>query len=185
MKDVEALTAEIETLKATNTELATKVEELTKALDDAVAKAEEEVAKGEEMIDFGGEMIAKSAIPAPVLKRLEEVAKAEELAELRKRADETIPNFKGTADERGRLMKAVGEDEEILAILRAADALFAGLTTELGKAADEESLEGADEKLKKMAAEYAKANSTTFEKGYAAVVKTKEGKALLTETYKN
>jgi hypothetical protein len=168
---------EITTLKASKEALETQVAELTKKLED-----KDSVEKADEMIDFGGEKVAKSLIPAPVLKRLEEVAKAEELADLRKRADEVIPNFKGTADERGKLLKAVGEDDALLEILRACDALFKGMTEEVGKADADGSLATPVEKLNKLAADHAKEKNTTFEKGYAAVVATPEGRALLKET---
>ena len=65
---------------------------LTKALESThdVKKAEDGavtvVAKSkEEMIEFEGEMIAKSAVPAPILKALEKQAK--EVADLRKAAE--------------------------------------------------------------------------------------------------
>jgi len=158
---------EIETLKA-------QVEELTKA---AV------VEKKEELIDFGGEMIAKSAIPAPVLKRLEEVEKAAKVEELRKRARTDLPNFKGTEDERGALLKAVDaldEKDAVMEALRAADALFASLFGEIGKKASEEDLLEPEAKLDLLAKNYQAANpGKTFEQSYTEVVsKTAEGKAL-------
>ena len=107
------LLEEIETYKA-------KVSELEVA---AIAK----VAPTEESIEVEGQMIAKSAIPAPILKKLEEMQKAVETEALRKRAEEVLPNFKGTADERGKLLKSVGEDEGLLTLLKAADAAFAAL----------------------------------------------------------
>jgi GTPase SAR1 family protein len=102
------LLEEIETYKA-------KVAELE-------AVSLEKAKPQEEMIEVEGEMIAKSAIPTPILKKLEEMQKAVEAEALRKRADEVLPNFKGTADERGKLLKSIGTDEALLAILRAADA---------------------------------------------------------------
>lgn len=163
---------EVETLKA-------KVIELEKAL-----AAKEEVAKADEMIDFGGEMVAKSAIPAPVLKKLEEVQKAQELMELRKRAEEVLPNFKGTADQRGKLLKSIGNDAELMELLKSADAVFAGLYKEVGKTDAEGDLQTAQEKLTTLVKARQEDKKEDFYKAYAAVTKTAEGKALLLETYK-
>lgn len=174
--EAEALAAEVETLKG-------EVEELKKALD-----AKEELEKKEEMIDFDGELIAKSAIPAPVLKKLEEVEKAREAEELRKRARDELPNFKGTEEQRGQLLKAaenLPDAEAILEALKAADALFAAAFKEVGKADVEGSLESAKDKLEKKAKDYAVEKGVSYEQGYAAVLKTAEGKALYKETLKN
>lgn len=160
------------------TELTTQVDTLTKSLAEKVV-----LEKAEDTIDVGGEKIAKSLIPAPILKRLEEVAKAEELTVLAKRADEVIPNVRGTAEQRGKLVKSIGEDKELLAILRAVDAMFAKSFTEIGEKGDATLVEAKD-KLDKMAKDYATENKMTFEKAYTAVIKTDEGKALLKETRK-
>jgi hypothetical protein len=152
------------------------------------AKAEE-VEKKEELIDFGGEMVAKSAIPAPVLKKLEEIEKAQELADLRKRAEDSLPNFKGTVDQKAQLIKAVDgiSDTEmaaaIMEALKAADNMFASAFEELGKSdAETESMAPA-EKLNILAKNYQTENKVTFEKAYAEVVNTAEGKDLLKQTY--
>lgn len=166
------LLEEIETYKA-------KVAELEAAV---VTKA----APAEEMLEVEGEMIAKSAIPAPILKKLEEMQKAVEVEALRKRAEEVLPNFKGTADERGKLLKSVGTDEGLLALLKAADAAFAGVYQEVGKTDAENDLKTAAEKLKDLTKAYqTEKNEKSFEKAYAAIVKTAQGRALVLETYKN
>lgn len=166
------LLEEIETYKA-------KVAELEAAV---VTKA----APAEEMMEVEGEMIAKSAIPAPILKKLEEMQKAVEVEALRKRAEEVLPNFKGTADERGKLLKSVGTDEGMLALLKAADAAFAGVYQEVGKTDAENDLKTAAEKLKDLTKAYqTEKNEKSFEKAYAAIVKTAQGRALVLETYKN
>ena len=166
------LLEEIETYKA-------KVAELEAAV---VAKA----APAEEMLEVEGEMIAKSAIPAPILKKLEEMQKAVEVEVLRKRAEEVLPNFKGTADERGKLLKSVGTDESLLTLLKAADAAFAGVYQEVGKTDAENDLKTAAEKLKDLTKAYqTEKNEKSFEKAYAAIVKTAQGRALVLETYKN
>jgi hypothetical protein len=165
------LLEEIETYKA-------KVEELEAAV---VEKAK----PVEDMIEVEGEMIAKSAVPAPILKKLEEMQKAAEVEALRKRADEVLPNFKGTADERGKLLKSIGTDEALLAILRAADAAFAGIYQEVGKTDAENDLKTPNEKLNDMVKAYQEdKKEKDFYKAYAAVIKTAQGKSLLLETYK-
>ena len=164
------LLEEIETYKAKVVELeASKVEKAA-----------------EEMIEVAGEMVAKSAIPAPVLKQLEEMQKAVEAENLRKRAEEVLPNFKGTADERGKLLKSVGDDEALLSILRAADAAFAAMFEEVGKTDAENDLKSPSEKLNDIVKAYQEdKKEKDFYKAYAAVTKTAEGKKLLLETYKN
>ena len=176
MQGVEAdmLMSELDQLKATNAALMDQINQLTKA----------DVEKADEMIDFGGEMVAKSAIPAPVLKKLEEVNKAYEAESLRKRANEVLPNFKGTADQRGKLLKSVGDDSEILEMLRAADALFASAFAEIGKTDAENDLKTADVKLDEMVKARQVEKGEDFYKSYAAVIKTAEGKSLLLQTYK-
>lgn len=165
------LLEEVETYKA-------KIAELEAA---AVEKAK----PSEEMIEVEGEMIAKSAIPAPILKKLEEMQKAVEAEALRKRADEVLPNFKGTADERGKLLKSIGMDEALLTILRAADAAFAGIYQEVGKTDAENDLKSPTEKLNDMVKAYQEdKKEKDFYKAYAAVIKTAQGKSLLLETYK-
>ena len=165
------LLEEIETYKA-------KVIELEAAV---VEKAK----PAEEMIEVEGVKIAKSAVPAPVLKKLEEMQKAVEVEALRKRADEVLPNFKGTADERGKLLKSIGDDEILLAILRAADAAFAGIYQEVGKTDAENDLKAPADKLNDMVKAYQEEKKEKdFYKAYAAVIKTAQGKSLLLETYK-
>lgn len=165
------LLEEIETLKG-------KVAELETA---AVEKAK----PAEEMIEVEGEMIAKSAVPAPILKKLEDVQKALEVEALRKRANEVLPNFKGTADERGKLLKSIGEDQDLLTLLLAADAAFAGIFQEVGKTDAENDLKTPTEKLNDMVKAYQEdKKEKDFHKAYAAVIKTAPGRALVLETYK-
>jgi hypothetical protein len=166
------LLEEVETYKA-------KISELEAA---AVVK----VAPVEEVVEVEGQMIAKSAIPAPILKKLEEMQKAVETEALRKRAEEVLPNFKGTADERGKLLKSVGEDEGLLTLLKAADAAFAGVYQEVGKTDAANDLKTATEKLNDLVKGYQEdKQEKDFHKAYAAVIKTAQGRALVLETYKN
>jgi uncharacterized small protein (DUF1192 family) len=159
--------------------LTSEVERLTKALEE-----KSEVEKAEEMIDFGGEKVAKSAIPAPVLKKLEEVQKAQEESELRKRADELLPNFAGTSVVKGKLLKQIGDDAELLALLKSADAAFAGLTVEIGKTDADSDFQDPQDKLNALVKARQEDKKEDFYKAYAAVTKTAEGKALLLQTYK-
>ena len=155
------LLEEVETYKA-------KVAELEAA---AVEKAK----PAEEVIEVEGEMIAKSAVPQ----------KAVEVEALRKRAEEVLPNFKGTADERGKLLKSVGNDETLIAILRAADAAFAGIYKEVGKTDAENDLKTPTEKLNDMVKAYQEEKKEKdFHKAYAAVIKTAQGRALVLQPYK-
>lgn len=166
--------AECELLKSEIASLQAQIEELKKG----------SVEKAAEMIEVDGEMIAKSSIPAPILKKLEEVEKARAAEELRKRADEVLPNFKGTADQRGKLLKSIGDDQELIEMLRAADKLFEGMMSEVGKSDANGDFGSADAKLEALAKAYSAEKGVTFQQGYSAVIKTAEGKALLKETYK-
>jgi hypothetical protein len=150
-----------------------------------------EKAAAEEYIEVEGERIAKSTIPAAILKSLEakdaEIRKAaEEKAQedLRKRAGETFPNLKGTLDERGALLKSLegmSEDvrKSVMESLKAADQAMAKAYGEEGTSPAADDKSDPETSLNKMVDEYAKANEMSFYKAYAAVVKTAEGKALL------
>jgi hypothetical protein len=132
----------------------------------------------EEFIEVDGEQIAKSAIPAPVLKRLEEaeIEKAEAAAVAK--AKETLPNVKeGVAV---KLVKAdLMDDEELLEFLRAVDSMFEKAMGENGETDVDADMGSAEEKLNKMAEDYAAEHKMNFYKAYEAVVKTDDGKALL------
>lgn len=171
---------EIETLKVQVAD----VEVLKTKVADFEAAEIEKAKPKEELIDFDGEMIAKSAIPAPVLKQLEELQKAKEAEELRKHADEKLPNFKGSADQRGKLLKSIGDDDELLEMLMAADALFASLFVEKGKTDAQEDLKDAEAKLDDLVKTYQDEQKVTYHQAYLEVSKTKEGLALINKTYK-
>lgn len=156
-----------------------KIDELTKALEEAT-----KVEKADDTIEIDGEKISKSLIPAPVLKRLEEVQKAQETLELHKKADELLPNLKGTVEQRAQLLKSINFDKDLLEILAAADKLFSTNFEEVGKGDAEGSMMDPEAKLNSLAKKYAAENKTTFEKGFAAVIKTPEGKNLYKETLK-
>lgn len=177
--------AEAQAFEEVNKMLLEEIETLKGKVSELETEAVEKSKPKEEMIEVEGEMIAKSAVPAPILKKLEEMQKAAEAEAFRKRADEVLPNFKGTADERGKLLKSVGNDEGLLAILKAADAAFAGVYKELGKTDAENDLKTPTEKLNDMVKAYQEDNKEKdFHKAYAAVIKTAPGRALVLETYK-
>lgn len=177
--------AEAQLLEEANKVLLEEIETYKAKVADLEAAVVEKAKPTEEMIEVEGEMIAKSAVPAPILKKLEEMQKAAEVEALRKRADEVLPNFKGTADERGKLLKSIGNDDALLAILRAADAAFAGIYQEVGKTDAENDLKTPADKLNDMVKAYQEEKKEKdFYKAYAAVIKTAQGKSLLLETYK-
>ena len=176
--------SEAQSLEEVNKMLLEEIETLKSEVGKLEAQSLEKAKPAEETIEVGGEFVAKSAIPAPVLKQLEELQKAREGEELRKRAEKVLPNFKGTADERGKLLKSIGEDETLLAILRAADAAFAGIFQEVGKTDAENDLKTPADKLNDMVKFRQEEKKEDFYKAYAAVIKTAEGKSLLLETYK-
>jgi hypothetical protein len=172
-------------LEEVNKMLLEEIETLKGKVADLEVAVVEKAKPAEEMIEVEGEMIAKSAIPAPILKKLEDVQKALEVEALRKRADEVLPNFKGTADERGKLLKSIGQDEELLALLRSADAAFAGIYEEVGKTDAANDLKSPTEKLNDIVKAYQEEKKEKdFHKAYAAVIKTAQGRALVLETYK-
>jgi len=175
-EDVKSLEADIETLKAEN-------ERLRKGLieNGFVIKAEAIEKKApQEFLDIDGEQINKADIPAPILKKLEEAEVAKAEAEIAKKVQETLPNFK--PDVAHALMK-FDLSEEILEVLSAADKLFEGATEELGKA-DVDDLSDPEVKLSKMVDAYALKHDVTKAQAYAGVAKTAEGKALINKTYK-
>ena len=175
-EDVKSLEADIETLKAEN-------ERLRKGLieNGFVIKAEAIEKKApQEFLDIDGEQINKADIPAPILKKLEEAEVAKAEAEIAKKVQETLPNFK--PDVAHALMK-FDLSEDILEVLSAADKLFEGATEELGKA-DVDDLSDPEAKLSKMVDAYALEHDVTKAQAYAGVAKTAAGKKLINDTYK-
>lgn len=176
-EEVTALKADKDALTAQVTELTAEKEALTKKLEDIKT---EQVDKAEETIEFDGEKVAKSSIPAVVLKRLEKMASEKEQADLITKAKETVPHLKGTDEQKARLIKFIGGDEELMSMIAAADKLFAKAFDEIGDI-DATDLTNPNEQLTKMAKNYATEKATTFEKAYATVIKTEAGKKLLNE----
>ena len=186
--DVEALKADVDRLTAEN-------QHLRKGLIDNgyVIRADSIEKKAEEeMMDIDGEMVAKSDIPAPVLKALEaaavakrehEIEKAD--LELTKKAEEVLPHFEAGAAK--SLLKSFSEDDGIMVMLKAADAAFAASMQEFGKSDVDGEFATSADKLDALVKSYMDENQlkkSEFAKAYAAVAKTDEGKALITKSYK-
>lgn len=186
--DVEALKADFDRLTAEN-------QHLRKGLIDNgyIIRADSIEKKAEEeMMDIDGEMVAKSDIPAPVLKALEaaavakrehEIEKAD--LELTKKAEEVLPHFETGAAK--SLLKSFSEDEAIMVMLKAADAAFEASMQEFGKSDVDGEFATSADKLDALVKSYMDENQlkkSEFAKAYAAVAKTDEGKALITKSYK-
>lgn len=169
---------ELETLKADFDAMKAENERLRKGLieNGFVIKADVIEKKAPmETIEINGEAINKADIPAPVLKALEEAEVAKRDVELTKAAQEKLPNWdEAVAKE---LMK-FDLDDKIMEALMAADAAFEAAMTEKGADSAADDLASPEDKLNELA-KAAKAEYGTFEKAYAAIVKTDEGKALL------
>ena len=179
--DIEALKADVDTLKAEN-------EFLRKGLieNGFVIKAEAIEKKAEvEMIEVEGEMVVKSDIPAPVLKALEAAAIEKADIELTKRAGEALPHFDIEAAK--ALVKSFGDNEAVMAALLAADKSFEAAMQEFGKSDVDGEFATAADKLDALVKSYMEDNQfkkSDYAKAYAAVAKTDEGKALINKSYK-
>jgi hypothetical protein len=186
--DVEALKADFDRLTAENQHLRKGLIENGYVIraDSIEKKAEEE------MMDIDGEMVAKSDIPAPVLKALEaaavakrehEIEKAD--LELTKKAEEVLPHFETGAAK--SLLKSFSEDEATMVMLKAADAALEASMQEFGKSDVDGEFATSTDKLNALVKSYMDENQlkkSEFAKAYAAVAKTDEGKALITKSYK-
>lgn len=184
----EALKADIEALTAEN-------ERLRKSLEDAGYVVSADVIEKKapvEMIEVGGVSIAKSDIPAPVLKALEDAEVSKKLheiekadIELTKHAGETLPHF--DVDVAKSLLKSFADDKAIVEALKAADAAFAAAMGEVGKADVNGSFANASDEMEALVKSYMDENNmkkSDHAKAYAAVAKTDKGKALITKSYK-
>jgi len=162
----------VETIKAEN-------ERLRKALlDEGYKITAEGVEKKapEEMIDVDGEMVAKSAIPAPVLKALEAADVAKKDAVLVEKAKETLPNFDEAV---AKSFMGMDLSEDQLAALKAADALFGKMTEEVGKTDTDGDMADPSAKLDALVVKTADEKKINKYAAYAEVAKTKEGKDLI------
>lgn len=190
----EELTKQLEALQTQVADLTKRAETAEAEKADIIKSAEEaglsvedgKIAKkaDEDFVEIGGEKVAKSAVPAPVLKALEaqaaDIAKMKAEArnvELAKRGDAELPNLAGTALAKGRLLETVGDDAELVKALKAADAAIAKAAQETGSASIDEA--SPDFQLNKMATDYAIAKGVPFETAYAEVTKSGDGQKLM------
>lgn len=200
-KKLEELETQVSELEKSNMDYESKYKKMMDAMEKAGMKMEEKdgemmISKSaqlvEEFLDIGGEKIAKSTIPAPVLAQLEKSAKeaedlrkAAEYVELKKRAAELVPNMAGTEDHKAALVKAVesiGDEtirEEIVKSLKAADAAVKKTFEERGSDHVDETSPAA--RLEKMATDYAAEKGVTFHTAFAEVIKSGEGRKLAAE----
>jgi hypothetical protein len=140
-----------------------------------------------EYVEVEGERFEKAAIPATILKALEakeaELAKAKQEQEevtLAKRGAAELPHLAGSDLAKGKLLAAVGDDEDVLKALKAADAALKKQMEEIGSnpAQDEAS---ATFRLNKMATDYATEHRVPFETAFAEVTKSGDGAQLMAE----
>lgn len=168
-----------------------KVAAFEKAADEAGFDVEDgKLAKraDPEYIEVEGERIAKSAVPAVILKALEakeaelNVAKAKEReTEIAKRGEEVLPHLAGTSLAKGKLLEAIGDNEELLKSLKSADAAIAKAMQEIGSNPLNDDA-SATYRLNKMANDYAAENKVPFETAYSEVTKSGEGAKLMAES---
>jgi DNA-binding transcriptional MerR regulator len=188
--DPEELAKRLEELEGQVAEMTGELDTLKKAADEAGFDFDGTTLTKRapvEYIEVEGEKIAKSAIPAVILKALEAkeaelaVAKAKEAeAAIAKRGAEVLPNLSGTDLVKGKLLEAIGDDEELLKSLKAADAAIAKAMEEVGFNPMNEDASAAF-RLNKMAGEYAEAHKVPFETAYAEVTKSGEGRDLMVQ----
>ena len=195
MKAAEEAEVDVEALKLMLIVFTAENQQLRKGLIDNgyVIRADSIEKKAEEeMMDIDGEMVAKSDIPAPVLKALEaaavakrehEIEKAD--LELTKKAEEVLPHF--ATDAAKSLLKSFSEDEAIMVMLKAADAAFEASMQEFGKSDVDGEFATSADKLDALVKSYMDENQlkkSEFAKAYAAVAKTDEGRTLINKSYK-
>lgn len=171
------LQAAVDTLKLENERLRKSLIENGFVIKSESVEKKEEV----EMIEVEGVSVAKSDIPAPVLKALEAAQVEKRQAELRKSAEAELPHF--DVEVAMSLLDVVKGDEKVLEALKGADAAFAAAMDEVGEKAVEADMLDPQAKLDKMVEEHAAAHGVNKYAAFDAVAKTAEGKALIAKTY--
>ena len=134
----------------------------------------------EEFIDFQGEQVAKSDIPAPVLKALEEAEAKEREAQLEKRATEELPHWD---QEVAKGILKFDLDDKILEALKAADAAFEAVMTEKGQSDVDGDMSDPAKALEKRQKELMEEKGLTKEAAMAELAKSKEGRELINKAY--
>lgn len=197
MKKSADLEAQIEDLTRENADLSKSFDELTErmvnielaAASAGVVLKDDGTFEKAETIEIDGEMVAKSSIPAPLLKRLEatskrlaDLEKRDQEVQLAKRAQDELPNLGGTDIQKGRLLEAIDKMEskdDMLKALKAADAAVAKMFAEVGKAHDAADDSGPAVALQKMVDAYAAENGVSKEMAHTEVTRKGEGRELL------
>ena len=134
----------------------------------------------EEFIEFEGEQVAKSDIPAPVLKALEEAEAKEREAKLEKRANEELPHWD---QEVAKGILKFDLDDKILEALKAADAAFEAVMTEKGESDVDGDMSDPAKALEKRQKELMEEKGLTKEAAMAELAKSKEGRDLINKAY--
>jgi len=193
-KRLEEMESEVSTLKADKETVEGERDALAKALDDAGYDVEgTDVTKRAEpeYIEMDGEKVLKSAVPAPLLKRLEKLEGDAEAEALSKRANSELPNLAGDTTAKGALLKAVdgisdeATRESVVTALKAADAAVKQSFIEKGQTATGEAdANDPSQKLDQLAKSYASENGVPYESAYAQVVSTPEGRELRAAAHK-
>jgi len=198
LEDAEARVAELEKASEKATALEKRLDDVLSALpslDVEVRKSEdgeivlEKRRDDPDYIDFEGERILKSSLPEPVLKSIErqrdELRKMNERLEydeLKKRARERFPNLGATVEQKAALLKTAEsvadekEREALLKTLREADSAVAQLFKASGSEHQDD--HSPEQRLNKMARDYASEKGVSFSKAYSAVLETPEGREL-------
>lgn len=183
MTEEEAKKAYDEDMEKSLGDMKAENERLRKALieDGFVIKADAIEKKApEETIEVEGELVAKSAIPAPVLKALEAAAVAKQDKLVTEKAQTTLPHFDLAV---AKSFMGMDLSDEMLAALKAADALFAGMTEEVGKTDTDGDMANPMTKFEAARDKLVAEKKITKEQAIAELTKSKEGRTLVNEAF--